>query len=73
MYKARVTRADAIRVNPVGAVVASKNPNMPIQFKEGATPAWLLYTYDRNRRKWTYYLVGPDEAHVAQMLEAARA
>ena len=69
MYKARITQGQALQVNAVAAVVAKTNPNLPIELPD--RDGWILYTFDRQRRKWAYYLACKTEEQVKSKLEEA--
>lgn len=64
MIKRRVTLTQAIQASPVGATVAKMNPHMPI---DTGTGGWVLYSYDRKRRAWGYYLCAHDEATLKEV------
>jgi len=68
MYKVRVTANQALGISAVGAVVARTNPNLPVQFDGG----WILYTFDRGRRKWAYYLVTKEEGQAHALIGGAQ-
>lgn len=69
MYKARITQGQAIKVNAVATVVAKTNLNLPIELPD--RNGWILYTFDRQRRKWAYYLVCRTEEQATKLLRRA--